>query len=223
MPHKNKEEKSVYHIDYYNKQKTGEIRTWENTPVDDLSGRKFNSLVALSFSYRREPLGRAMWSFRCDCGKTKVLSAADVIIGKQKTCGCRINCTKRVRKSVPEEAARHNKFAQYRYDAKNRGLEWSLTEEEFNTLSTSDCAVCGIEPLQIHTLKRKKGFDSCLYNGIDRIDNSKGYVANNVRPCCKHCNLAKHTMSEDEFNSWISRIIEFHSLKETVPNQSEEN
>ena len=58
---------------------------------------------------------------------------------------------------------------------------------------------------------------------IDRIDNTKGYIPGNVRSCCKHCNLAKHTMSEEEFNSWISSLIKFHSLKETVTNQSEDN
>lgn len=47
------------------------------------------------------------------------------------------------------------------------------------------------------------------YNGIDRMDNSKGYVDGNVLPCCSICNHAKHVMNYDDFISWINRIVNF--------------
>lgn len=43
-------------------------------------------------------------------------------------------------------------------------------------------------------------------SGLDRIDSSKGYTINNVRPCCKICNSAKLEMSEEEFYSHIEAI-----------------
>jgi len=52
------------------------------------------------------------------------------------------------------------------------------------------------------------------YNGIDRIDSSKGYIKDNIRPCCGICNKAKRDLSDSVFKSWIERLIEF----QTKPN-----
>lgn len=45
-----------------------------------------------------------------------------------------------------------------------------------------------------------------MYNGIDRIDNQKGYSLDNVVACCRICNNAKSDMTVHEFHSWIMRI-----------------
>ena len=58
--------------------------------------------------------------------------------------------------------------------AKHRGLEWTLTDEDTVEMMTSPCVYCGVL-LEI--------------NGIDRMDNTKGYVPDNCVPCCKTCNL----------------------------------
>jgi hypothetical protein len=51
-----------------------------------------------------------------------------------------------------------------------------------------------------------------VYNGIDRIDSSIGYVEGNIVPCCKACNMAKNTMGQDEFMLWVERVYN-HSIK----------
>ena len=43
-------------------------------------------------------------------------------------------------------------------------------------------------------------------NGIDRIDSTKDYEEDNVHPCCKHCNFAKNSRTDDEFKVWIKLI-----------------
>ena len=90
-------------------------------------------------------------------------------------------------------------LAKYRDAARRRDLEFSLTEAEFLKLVISSCFYCGL-PYE-HS---PSGF-----NGVDRVDNAKGYLADNVVPCCKWCNHAKHTMSQAEFFSWIERVY-FH-------------
>lgn len=48
----------------------------------DIAGRKFGRLTALRV-HHRDPGGRALWLFRCDCGTEKVLPP-----GRTKSCGC---------------------------------------------------------------------------------------------------------------------------------------
>jgi len=52
-----------------------------------------------------------------------------------------------------------------------------------------------------------------IYNGLDRIDNEKGYLLDNVTPCCKICNQAKHALSLDDFLAWCQRLINFQKGK----------
>jgi hypothetical protein len=50
-----------------------------------------------------------------------------------------------------------------------------------------------------HTLPEAGG-------GLDRIDSSKGYSIENVRPCCKLCNQAKNNLTEVEFLNLVTTI-----------------
>jgi len=44
------------------------------------------------------------------------------------------------------------------------------------------------------------------YNGIDRVNSSRGYVEGNIVSCCKHCNRAKNSMTMREFEEWIKDV-----------------
>jgi hypothetical protein len=41
------------------------------------------------------------------------------------------------------------------------------------------------------------------FNGIDRVDNSKGYILGNCVPCCSWCNRAKADGTLAKFMDWI--------------------
>src|SRR5579859_2693245 len=43
-------------------------------------------------------------------------------------------------------------------------------------------------------------------HGLDRIDATKEYTIDNVRPCCKLCNQAKNDMTENEFAEWVATV-----------------
>ena len=45
-------------------------------------------------------------------------------------------------------------------------------------------------------------------NGIDRIDNTKGYLKDNVVPSCFICNVAKRNLSLDDFQEWAQRLCQ---------------
>src|SRR5207244_1433978 len=73
----------------------------------------------------------------------------------------------------------------------------TITAEQYAALIQDKCIYCGKEPAP--------------YNGLDRVDSSKGYTPENTVACCTRCNYAKNDFSIEEFRQWLLKIIEFHS------------
>ncbi len=96
---------------------------------------------------------------------------------------------------------------QYNNYARGKGPWFTLTRDEFALLVIRECWYCGGPPAQTW---RRHGAACPPVNGVDRLDNSKGYVADNVVACCGPCNRAKHTQSVSEFLDRVSKIYERH-------------
>lgn len=79
----------------------------------------------------------------------------------------------------------------------------NLTENQVKEMNKKDCFYCGNHP-NYFTRYKKNG--SYKYNGIDRVDNTKGYIIDNVVPCCWECNTMKMSLSIDEFVDRITRV-----------------
>lgn len=80
-------------------------------------------------------------------------------------------------------------FRKFKRGAKNRGLDFNLTEDDMFSNFTGKCALSGVD-LDIG------------YNGnasLDRIDSKLGYVKENVQWVDAKVNLAKRNMSDKEF------------------------
>lgn len=93
------------------------------------------------------------------------------------------------------------KVSEMRKDARERGLEWSLPSALAEDLVTDNCFYCGAEPGPT--------------NGIDRVDNVRGYVEDNVVSCCARCNTAKLNQPLGEFTAWLRRAaahVERHGI-----------
>ena len=75
----------------------------------------------------------------------------------------------------------------YKNSASRRGIEWGLSDNEVLGITQQPCCYCG----ERHSNTARLKGDEYKYNGIDRADNSMGYVANNCVPCCSQCNAAK--------------------------------
>jgi hypothetical protein len=85
------------------------------------------------------------------------------------------------------------KFHAYKYGAKQRGLAFEITKDEFMRLVSTLCYYCERTPEQVAI-------------GIDRVDNQQGYIAGNCVSCCKSCNFAKGTLGQQEFFNLIEAI-----------------
>lgn len=156
----------------------------------NLSGQRFGKVTVL----RRE--GK-QYVCKCDCGKEFFRSQQQIRVGKLKSCGC----IKNLPDGMP---SRNHLFAIMKQGAQRRNYAWELTIEQFASITKKDCFYCGASP-RIKSVTRDDvvGY---IYNGIDRVDNSLGYIEGNVVPCCKFCNIAKNTYSIDEFKEWAIRL-----------------
>lgn len=95
------------------------------------------------------------------------------------------------------------KFA-YKRRAKRKGLEVTLTDDDFIKLVTSDCHYCG-QSWQNETRVVNKRPVNMLT--IDRKDSTKGYIIENCVSCCKICNTIKMDMPYEVFIAQIRKIL----------------
>jgi hypothetical protein len=187
------------------------------TPINH-AGKKFGHLTAVSYSGRKPgkkspTSGNALWLCTCDCGNETVALARDLIDGTKKSCGCLAFTGLRAGGSnrLPAgESAFNCYFYGYKKSARQRSYEWDLTKEQFKEITSSNCHYCGIPPS--NTVHGRAGYTNGGYkcNGVDRINNEKGYVTGNVRPCCKQCNIAKGVLTEQQFYNWIGKVANHH-------------
>lgn len=57
-------------------------------------------------------------------------------------------------------------------------------------------------------MSKKENNKETISISIDnRVDSDNGYIETNVVSCCKICNFAKGSMSYEDFQSWIQRLI----------------
>ena len=185
----------------------------------DLKGLRFGRVTVLEFSHMGGVDDHvSFWKCLCDCGKEFSTRGVHLSNGTTTSCGCYVRevNSKRgkdtfknnlrgyieAKRKPAGESSRNHLFYLYKYKAEKKGLEFSLSLEEFSRLTKMNCRYCGAEPSQV---KLQKGVNPYIYNGLDRIDSSKGYALGNVAPCCGHCNVAKLDKSEDEFAEWIVR------------------
>ena len=108
------------------------------------------------------------------------------------------------RLSDVNESAFHVVWNDYVQQARRHNREWSLTQTEARDLLSSPCVYCGQPPRVVKTIKYGRGSFVC--NGIDRQDNSQGYVLTNCVSCCKVCNIMKQGMSVEDFLAHVRRI-----------------
>lgn len=159
----------------------------------DLTGQKYGILLMLEPTNQRER-SSVVWKCKCDCGNI-VYKAADTLRdGRIKSCGCH-------KYKSDYGTGFWIVYTHYKNNAIRRHKMFLLDETLFYTLITSPCYYCGIHPKQ--TGKRHRGF---LHNGVDRVDNTKGYIEGNVVSCCKVCNRAKDIMTQEQFYLWIQSV-----------------
>lgn len=179
--------------------------------VVDLTGRKFGRLTVIKRSYPNTKWGHTRWLCKCSCGKEKIITGDNLKDGDTKSCGCLKKGIVCLSLGLANMRAKIN---WYKFNARKKGLRYTLTEKQFKNLTQQDCHYCGLSPSNI--CNGKGTFGTYTYNGLDRIDNNKGYIVDNVVSCCKTCNHAKNNSTIQEFKDWSERLYKKMFKEEVV-------
>jgi len=144
--------------------------------------------------------------------------------GRQSACKKCVSDQLKAYRKTPEGKAKHRKYqakhrakpgysekhASYRADprsvwklyaagAARRSLPFEISLAEFEQLFwQKPCHYCG---------------DPIATAGVDRVDNSSGYMSSNCVPCCKTCNFMKLQSSAQEFIAKCKQIADRSRLR----------
>lgn len=112
------------------------------------------------------------------------------------------------RENNPEKVKENNEnrlknikvqYYNYKYKSNKYRLKFELSLEQFDTIVKMPCYYCGII--------QDKGF-----NGIDRMDQTQGYVYENCASCCKVCNFLKGSVDNISFLQRVEHILTKNSM-----------
>lgn len=179
-------------------------------------GSRHGRLTVVDWTVRRDGrLGRAALC-QCDCGKTCSVLPHKLLRGHTVSCGCRrIEAIRANRLAnghlVAGEAAFNHLVAQYQLGAKRRGHTWNLNRDQVRSLFRGDCFYCRQIPATECT-PTNGSYGSYIYNGIDRVDNDKGYEPENCVSCCGRCNRMKGATAQGQFLAYIAVIAATHGM-----------
>lgn len=183
------------------------LKKYKEKIINDMIGKTFNRLTVISYNQERRG-----YNCICTCGNETVARGDALKKDKHKSCGCltRENVAKKHTKPN-HQALKNGVFRNYKSAANRRGYDFELTLDEFEKIISDDCHYCGQEPNMVYTGHSRKTTDitEFKFNGVDRVDNTKGYTIENSVACCKICNNAKSTLTVEEFLDWILRIYNF--------------
>jgi hypothetical protein len=171
-------------------------------------GDKYNMLTFIApTEYKRKK--QVLWALKCDCGSSYRALPANVILGRIKSCGCE---RPELNRRNDPKLSTANTIWKHRYS----DCSW----DTFITLSQEPCYYCGVPPQITYNVANQRK-NSCsqrqieegnfTYNGLDRLDSSRGHEDDNVVPCCFNCNRMKMNKSPEEFLECVRRIY-VHSL-----------
>ena len=188
------------------------VGSTQHSNVKDLVGRTFGELVVIRDSATRNNRRAVLWECSCSCGAQVLRDGSTLLSGKSLSCGHRKFTPevieKRSRAMRRLETPWRRAYQSYGYAAATRGLQFSISFEDFKKITARDCYYCGCPPMM---LKRGRYDDFCVVNGVDRADNNIGYLLGNCVSCCTRCNVMKLHSSHDDFLQHIQKIADYQA------------
>ena len=173
----------------------------------DLTGKVFSQWTVVSYTgdYHKG------WNCQCICGTSKSVLTSNLVRGYSTKCR---KCWRISRIKDRDPLALFNLLLNgYKANAKRTGRIWTLTAEDFRTITSGHCSYCGSAPSRTFRYHKVKGTHICT--GIDRVDSTKGYTLENSVSCCFPCNRMKSNLPVYVFLAKVSSIVSHQESKGT--------
>lgn len=179
---------------------------------ESMIGQKFNMLKVLSI-YRikvKSKRDKIIAKCLCDCGKEKDILASSIKAKRTGSCGCdksRYEKTRGKNSSLYKgyggisgklwgTIKRRAEKRDYKIDISIKYV-WELYQKQKGKCALSDVPI-------IFGIANHK--NSCTTASLDRIDNTKGYIKNNVQWVHKSINIMKNVLPNNIFIGLCSQV-----------------
>lgn len=189
-----------------------EIKKLPAISNDKFVGLKFNYLTVVKREFGHK---RATYVCECVCGKIKKIRKDHLVGNKIQSCGCKAGYLmkekfKKIGYISPlyrkdNYAARTKIFSRYKRDAAERGMLFTVSFETFIEIALADCFYCGKSADKLSKVNASRS--QIYYTGVDRKDNSIGYVDDNLISCCTQCNMIKGSSISFEEMIQVSNLL----------------
>ena len=174
-----------------------------------ITGTRYGRLVVIKEAVRHAPNGAIKYLCDCDCGLQTIANGVCLRAGKWKSCGC-LRKEEGYKKRLPDGVAGFNAlYSSYKRQATYRGHSFQLNKFDFGLLTRQHCHYCGTKPSNIKKSRSNSLAGPYIYNGIDRVNNRRGYSLHNCVPCCALCNRMKRNLTTRQFLNHIESIFRF--------------
>jgi len=184
-------------------------------------GYRYHKLIILEQLESLPNHKSTRWLCQCDCGKQIEVSRSNLkkdfnAKGGVKSCGCLVRRRREESphwKGVGEISS--TIFKKYKTRAKQRKMQFSVTHEFLWKLFLKQNRRCALsnEILMFPSTHVEKV--ACNYTAsLDRINNDKGYIKDNVQWVHKHINMMKHKYTQEYFISVCKKVAEWQKQVE---------
>jgi hypothetical protein len=192
---------------------------------EDVSGQVFGCLTAIKpigYFFDKNKKRKMSFLCLCVCGSQVIARTNNLKVshkqGRPVSCGCKNSLRtiefNKLTKTKMWRCTKSSVLQSYKAGAKSRKIPFLLTKDSFYELTQQNCFYCERPPSMVRQARNGK-LSNFIYNGIDRVDSSKGYTKDNCVSCCKLCNKMK---LDFDLKDWLSTIEKIATRKETILN-----
>jgi hypothetical protein len=174
--------------------------------IKNLLNKRFGKLVVTSQLHDRHRYRYVMWECLCDCGSVTKVTSSQLLNANVKSCGCLMhkkNSDNPRWKGFKEISGK--KWGDIIRSAKKRNIIFDITIQEAWDVFIRQNRRCALSGLPLELDHGNKAAS------LDRIDNSKGYIASNIQWLHKDVNCMKMCHSQDHFR-FLCNLIASHKL-----------
>jgi hypothetical protein len=172
-----------------------------------LEGRKIGHQTIISRAPNRN--GAVTWIVRCACGVERQVCIRSLMErGKQNACA---TCSNRLQTGPKSKGWRGGVhvpltfYNRFKKNAERRDIEWSLSISDLDALFARQHQLCALTMEQLYF--EHGGSDKSGNASLDRKISARGYIANNIQFVTKSVNMAKQSMSNQEFAEMCILVV----------------